>query len=377
MDDWHLSTTDVPSFEVLFSRLRRPLPPDRTVTTKTKAPVDIDINISGSQLQGFRRLSIENLVLSSDHGLAWAIDLLQAYGPLPSIRYCQCWDPRLPVLPRQIRSEEDTATYLKIMLIEPAVAAAVFIRAQHLGLTAAQGSVYPEHNWELVNCSTSGRGSGRSDHAIVRSLPVRTSDLRFVALMEFKTWHVCQSNGEDLDGQRLPSIPVIENLQQWLEEEGGYIPMDPPNAPPRQAKQFNYYEDAWKKKLQKILFQVRSDSISSIVAANHQTVLARHRSAKRPSLFACKRARIHSVTTLPPSFPTIEMVLVPSLHPAGNSRNDDPCVLFPCPCPLRTVSLQRRRLPTSGSATANSRCLGYCLIVVVVVHAVCRHFQNT
>jgi len=87
--------------------------------------------------------------------------------------------------------------------------------------------------------------------------------------MEFKTWHVCQSNGEDLDGQHLRSIPVIESLQQWLENERGYLPMDPPNSPPRNPKQLNYYEGAWKKKLQKILFQVRSDSISRAVAANN------------------------------------------------------------------------------------------------------------
>ena len=200
-------------------------------------------------------------MLSSSRGLAWATSCLRDYGPLPSEQYCQYWNPQLALVPRTIRSELDTMTYLKLMLIEPAITAAIFIRAQHLGLTAAQGAVYPRGNWELVDCSTSGAGSGWSDHALIRFSTVRTSHLQFVALMELKTWHMCQINGEDLDGQCALSIPMIENLERWIEEQHGYIPMDPPGSQPRLLAMFNYYRDAWKKKLQKILFQVRSDLI--------------------------------------------------------------------------------------------------------------------
>ena len=263
MEGWRLSTPDVPSFEALFSRPRQPPPLDQTESTKTQAPDEFNINVSSSQLHGFGTLSIENLPLSkdSDHGLAWAIDLLRAYGPLPNPRFSTYWDPEVPVLPQYIRFETETMDYLKAMLFKPAVAAAVFIRAQHLGLTAAQGTVYPRRNWELINCSTGGQGSGRADYALVHSSPKLASRLHFVATMEFKTWHVCNSNGEDLDGRRPRRIAVIEHLPQWLEHMGGYIPMDPPNSGPRKPKQFNYYGEAWKRKLQMILFQVRSGLI--------------------------------------------------------------------------------------------------------------------
>jgi hypothetical protein len=279
MDDWCTPTADAPSFEAAFSRPRLPPPPDCTVTTKTKTPKELDINISGSQLQGFGRLSIENLMLSNDRGLAWATGRLRDYGPFPSQRYRQYWDPQMAVVPRIIRSEEDTTTYLKLVLFEPAVTAAIFIRAQHLGLAAAQGAAYPDGNWELINCSTTGAGSGRSDHALVRFSTAPVSQLRFVALMEFKTWHVCQSNGEDVDGQHVPRIPVIQQLERWLAEKDGYIPMDPPESLPRSSHDFNWYNTAWKKKLQKILFQVRSDPIRTSLPLTNRTVLARHRSA--------------------------------------------------------------------------------------------------
>jgi hypothetical protein len=258
MDDWCIATVDAPSFETLFSRPRRDPPQDLTNTAQTQDPTVLDITISGSQFHGFESFSIENLQLSNDRALEWATSRLRLYGPVPAMRFLQCWDPQNARVPRVILSEKDTTTYLTVSLFEPAITAAIFIRAQHLGLTAVQGAKYPSGSWDLIDCSTIG-GGGRADYALVRFSDVLVFRHQYVALMEFKTWHVCQSKGKDVDGQHANRIPVIQHLQDWLEREGGYIPMDPLNSPPRPSDDFNWYPHAWQRKIQKILFQVRSD----------------------------------------------------------------------------------------------------------------------
>jgi hypothetical protein len=159
MEGW---SADGPSFATLFSRPRLPPPPDHTTHTSTLNPTALDISMSGSHFHGFAKLSIDNLQLSNDHTLQWATNLLGQYGPTPLDLNATVWDLRFHRrnIPQRIRSENDTMSYLKISLVDPALTTAIFIRAQHLGLTAEHGSQYPLGNWELFDCSSTGR-SGR------------------------------------------------------------------------------------------------------------------------------------------------------------------------------------------------------------------------
>jgi hypothetical protein len=257
MNDW--LPTEL-SLATLLSRLRHPPPPDRTTHTSTLNPNDIDMLASGPHFHGFSKLSIENLRLSDDHTLEWATNRLSEYGPTPLDVTADVWDPVHHgwTIPRDIRSENDTMSYVKISLINPSLTAAIFIRAQHLGLTAADGAQYPFGNWQLIDCSTTGR-SGRGDYGVIRS---DRDDDCFAAVFETKTSRVCHSVGEDFNGQYRHPIHILQYLPEWLEREGGYIPMDRSGSlSTRNKGAFDWYTQPWQKKTQKILFQVRSDLI--------------------------------------------------------------------------------------------------------------------
>ena len=104
--------------------------PDCTNTTKTKDPTELEVYISGSQLQGFGRLSIESdLMLSSGRGLAWATGCLRDYGPLPSEQYCQYWNPQLALVPRGIYEQLRSTAAAKNMKDTNELEGRVAIRA--------------------------------------------------------------------------------------------------------------------------------------------------------------------------------------------------------------------------------------------------------
>jgi hypothetical protein len=73
---------------------------------------------------------------------------------------------------------------------------------------------------------------------------------------------VCHSNGVDFNDRHQSPIHVLQYLPEWLEREGGYIPMDKSGSPStRTDGAFDWHTQPWQRKIQKILFQVRSDRI--------------------------------------------------------------------------------------------------------------------
>jgi hypothetical protein len=87
-------------------------------------------------------------------------------------------------------------------------------------------------------------------------------DQQYAVVIETKRARVCRSNGQDLDGIGRNSIAIMEYLQMWLAHSGGYVSMDKSGSlSARTGAAFDWYDEAWKCKLQKYLFQVRSDWI--------------------------------------------------------------------------------------------------------------------
>jgi hypothetical protein len=208
------------------------------------------------QFHGFRVLQIKDLTLSNDHGLGWATGLLRQYGPVVTMENSAAWVISAMQFANRpsILSEHDTMTHIEITLLRPALIVAIFIRAQHLRLSAAQ---YP-CNFYVINCSSTGR-SGRADYGIVR---LSDSLQQYAVVIEAKRARVCRSNGHDLDGTGHKSFPILEYVQTWLARSGGYVSMDKSGSPSeRTGAAFEWYDEAWQCKLQKFLFQVRSDWI--------------------------------------------------------------------------------------------------------------------
>ena len=260
MDDW---SANEPSFATLFSRLRQPPPPSHVTQTGTLPLMPLDMVTSGQYFHGFARLSIENLHLSDDYKLDWATDRLREYGPTPLDLNASVWDTRFHYrdIPEAIHSKNDTMLYVEISLIKLALTAAVFLRAQHLGLTSPDAVRYPCGHWHLVNCSSTGL-SGQGDYGVVRSSNVPLKDQCFAAVFEIKTSRVCHSNGVDFNDLNQSPIHVLQYLPEWLEREGGYIPMDKSGSfLTRTDGAFDWHTQPWQRKIQKILFQVRSDQI--------------------------------------------------------------------------------------------------------------------
>jgi hypothetical protein len=255
-----------PHLQHVFSRLRQPLPFNQVTHTGTLPPMPLDMVASGQYFHGFGSLSIENLYLSDDHKLDWVTDRLHQYGPTPLGRHATVWDTDVhhQNIPEAIDSENDTMmSYVEISLIKPALTAAVFIRAQHLGLTSPDSVRHPRGHWRLVNCSSTGE-SGRGDYGVIRTSNVPLKDQCLAAVIEIKTSRVCRSNGTNIDDRYQSPIHVLQYLPEWLERRGGYIPMDESGSPStRTDGAFEWYERPWQKKTQKILFQVRSHRIGS------------------------------------------------------------------------------------------------------------------
>jgi hypothetical protein len=84
-------------------------------------------------------------------------------------------------------------------------------------------------------------------------------------VIETKPSRVCHSNGDDFNGQHQSPIHILQYLPEWLEREGGYISMDKSGSPStRTDGAFDWYTQPWQRKIQKILFQVRSDRVRTL-----------------------------------------------------------------------------------------------------------------
>ena len=251
MEDWS-EDVGVERFAAMLSKLRLGTPADKTRTNKTQDFDQVDMAASRPHFHEIAKLSIEDFKISDDHTLDWATRLLRQYGPVQDTSNIIIWDRQSlgPLNPSTILSENDTMIYIRISILQPALATAKFLRSQHLGLSAPDPCKF-----EIFNCSSSGI-SGRADFGIV------DKKKWFCTAIETKTYRVCRSKGLDTDERYHGSLPLLPYLQWWLESEGGSIAMTYDAS----QKNFTKYNHLGKNKIQKILFQVRSDPIETDVA---------------------------------------------------------------------------------------------------------------
>jgi hypothetical protein len=138
---------------------------------------------------------------------------------------------------------------------------AIILHALHRQLTHEEAGGYPVGHWLVTNSGSIGQ-SGRADLSLVwRSQirgPAEHGSRQPAAVFEGKTYHVCKSRGDSVDGTLMQSMPVLSHLSEWMDGCNGVIPIDPPgtSASSRPKGDINWYLEPWQKKIQKFFFQV-------------------------------------------------------------------------------------------------------------------------
>jgi hypothetical protein len=185
--------------------------------------------------------------ISEEHTLQWASTLLGTYGPYPQVSFEEYWDPDRVSrrAPDVIASEDDTCSYFRVSILDPAVTAAIFLHAQHAGLTPEQAGGFPQCNWVIRNTSNIG-SSGRPD------LTMLDPSKKPSAVAEGKTARVCSCYG----------ISVVKELPGWFQENADVIPIHAPGFSPHSPNYDTIYPYAipWKRKLQYFFFQVCTEN---------------------------------------------------------------------------------------------------------------------
>ena len=257
MQSWVAADPDHPTFMALLSHRAIPTPPDRAISTETDELDPIDVASTGSGFRALRRLHFDNMKISDTETLTWAADLLSRYSPLLGKDDSFIWTPPISILPDSILSEQDTAMYGKYAFLQPALTAAIFLHANHYRLSPTEAGRHPFGNWAVQDRSIVG--SGRQKDLVIARRHVAgkmTMDPIAVACQAVTSF-MCCSKGTNTDGVYSHDIPVMHELQRWLEHHET-IPMVPPEesqavwSPSRLA----YYPEAWQRRIQNFMFQV-------------------------------------------------------------------------------------------------------------------------
>ena len=261
MQSWFradLAKPEQKPFSTLLATARIPTPHDRTKTTKTGQPDAKEIADITSTFHTLQRLDVRDLKISESETLQWAIDRLSKYCPLVEEEADQwtIWKPPKTIFP-PIQSEKDTMKHGQYTFIEPALTAAIFLYAQHYGLSPEEAGCHPFGNWAVQDRSTIGSET-RTDLVIAKlNMVGRTGKDPVAVVCEAKTSHVCRSNGFPLDAQYSYSLFILPELQRWLERDNT-IPIVPFDTSHEDAS-----ERAWQRKLRNILLQVCTISPST------------------------------------------------------------------------------------------------------------------
>jgi hypothetical protein len=202
-------------------------------------------------------LDVDNLKISESKTLRWAIDRLSQYCPLIEEEEDQraVWRPP-KIIFSPILSENDTMKHGQYTFLEPALTAAIFLYAQHYGLSPEEAGRHPFGNWACQDRSTIGSGK-RTDFVIARLHMVgRTAKDPVAVVCEAKTSHVCRSNGWLVDGRYSESVSIFPELQRWLERDNTVPILDPRALNTSQAEGPAEFPQPWQRKIQHIMLQV-------------------------------------------------------------------------------------------------------------------------
>jgi hypothetical protein len=269
MNNWTALGTNQQSFASLLEAYNCPPPANTQTSYKTQFPNAEDVIASGVTLHNLKRFLPSDLKLSEQHTLNWAQTALHSSAPVLT-RHRQLWDSvaNSETEPACINGESDTTRYFRKAIMEPALAAAIRIYAEHMGFTADMDCSHPNGRWQVGDLTSVG-ASGKADIGIVaRRDGALLETLRQAALEpalsgESKSWSVCHSNGS-VDGTYHTSLEIFPAAASWMSRApDGVIPFDPPgkSASSRPPGQLNWYEEHWQQKLQKMFFQVRESFI--------------------------------------------------------------------------------------------------------------------
>ena len=176
------------SFANLFQTEFQP-PPEAPSASSMKTLTIDEIHSSGPSLRTLSELNVEQLTLGQGYNYSWAMESLSAYGPRG---FEQTWDP-LGIqmdIGDQIAGEPDVSRYLEHVFLTRVLCGGFFL------YSLAQ----PEPNNE-IGCP--GRQSCRIDDRSTtgpggwpdREISYRQNNC---CLVEFKTYRVCCSQGEDI-----------------------------------------------------------------------------------------------------------------------------------------------------------------------------------
>jgi hypothetical protein len=291
MNGWRTADHEYPSFANRLGSGGHPVPVDFTQSARTKRAGAEKVTRIGTHLHTLRRMDINELKISDAHTFPWAIDLLERFGPELDVGDTVIWAPPSSIFPGKILSENDTMACAQLSLLQPAIAAGVFIYANHYGLSSTEAGRYPkEGNWALEDRSIIGRDR-RPDLVVARQISnVRTERNPAALVCEAKTYHVCHSNGTAISGVRHSSMPVLPELQRWFERDGD-VPLIP--AGNGEADTDAYYTESWQRKIQDFMVQVcLIDTflhlllISAVLGADGEVRRAARRTIQREGIYS-------------------------------------------------------------------------------------------
>ena len=255
-----------------------------------KGPHPIDVASAGSGFCTLKRLDFHDLNISDTETLMWAADLLDRHSPILGEDDQSVWTPPKMIFPASILSECDAATYGKHSLLQPALTAAVFLHATHCGLTPTEAGRHPFGNWAIQDFPAVG--SERVTDLVVARLAGNTAVDPIAVVCTAATYRACCSKGKNMDGVYAQNIPVMHELQRWLDCHNT-IPMVPPeqSQEAQTVGRLAYYPEAWQRTIQNFMFQVCA-IIPGTFSAEFPSVGVKQRSTAYDTLFFTMRRNL-------------------------------------------------------------------------------------
>ena len=258
MNGWCTAGPEHQSFTYRLGCGSHPIPLDHTKSAQTKRAGATELARIRNSLHTLRRMDINKLQISDAHMFTWAINLLDQYGPELDTGNTTMWSPLSSMFPDHILGENDVMACGKTSLLQPTIAAGIFIYANHYGLSSTEAGCYPKGKWSLQDRSIIG--SDRQTDLVVARVDSKLSRERDpVALVcEAKMYHVCHSKGIAIDGVGRHKMPVLPELQPWFERDGN-VPLLPAANGEDETDFDAYYPQPWQRKIQILITEKNKD----------------------------------------------------------------------------------------------------------------------